>query len=169
MDTKTEREEFLRLIQQNKGIIIKICHSYCHNRNDRDDLGQEIIYQLWKSGNKFNPDHRFSTWMYRIALNVAITFYRKEQKSTPIIFLPEEEIDMEDKPDGTGELEENIRLLQKFIRELKELDRALILLHLESKNYKEIAEILGITETNVGTRISRVKELLKQKFSNFKS
>jgi RNA polymerase sigma-70 factor (ECF subfamily) len=168
MSTQTDSEEFLQLIQENKRIIFKICNSYCHNKNDREDLAQEIIYQLWKSGNSFNADHKFSTWMYRIALNTAISFYRKEQQSKPFISFAEHVIDIEDKDDGSEHVETNINLLQKFMNELKELDRALMILYLEEKSYGEIAEILGITETNVATKISRTKEKLKQKFLSSK-
>lgn len=163
MNTKTDKEAFLGLVLKNRGIIIKICNSYCPNKNEREDLAQEITYQLWRSGKSFQPGQTFSTWMYRIALNVAISFYRK-QRTGPQLSFPGGTIETGESP-GTDELEENIRLLQKFINELKELDRALMLLYLESKNYKEIAEIAGITETNVATRISRAKEILKQKFA----
>ncbi len=108
-----------------------------------------------------------STWMYRVALNVAISFYRKK-KNGSVISIRENDMDLPDKTHGTDELEENIAQLQQFISELKELDRALMLLYLEAKPYQEIAEILGISETNVATKISRIKETLKQKFSNLK-
>ena len=165
MDTLTAREEFLRLILHNKGIIIKICYSYCPDKNDREDLAQEIIYQLWKSGKNFDPGYSFTTWMYRIALNVAISHYRKGKQAEQLISFPEKSIDIADKRDGGDEMEEQTRLLQQFIHELKELDRALILLYLESKTYREIADILGISETNTATRISRIKDKLKQRFS----
>src|SRR6266850_421769 len=74
-------EAFVRLIRNNKGILYKICHSYCRSRDDREDLMQEMIYQLWRSGNQFDANYKFSTWMYRIALNVAISFYRKQTRS----------------------------------------------------------------------------------------
>jgi RNA polymerase sigma factor (sigma-70 family) len=163
MTITTADRDFVRLVGQHKGIIVKICHSYCYNRNERDDLAQEITYQLWKSWKHYQPGHSFSTWMYRVALNVAISFYRKEKRSVPVVAI-DEETDMAD-PDQGNQQEENIRLLQSFIRELKELDRALILLYLESKPHKEIAEILGISETNVATKIARIRETLKQKFS----
>jgi RNA polymerase sigma factor (sigma-70 family) len=167
MDTAADKKEFLQLIQDNQRIIFKICNSYCSNANDREDLGQEIVYQLWKSGKSFDADHKFSTWMYRVALNVAISFYRKKITS-PVISFTENDIDLPDKTSGADELEENIDHLQKFIAAMKELDRALMLLYLEAKPYQEIAEILGISETNVATKISRIKEGLKQKFSNLK-
>jgi len=86
MDQSPDKEAFLRLVEENKRIIFKICNAYCRNRNDREDLAQEIVYQLWKSGNSFNTEQRFSTWMYRVALNVAISFYRKEKKYLPALF-----------------------------------------------------------------------------------
>ena len=162
-----DEEEFLRLIQDNKGILFKICHSYCRNKNDREDLAQEMIYQLWRSGHQFNADHKFSTWMYRIALNVAISFYRKERRAGLRLSLAGDLhlLELEDRPDGSAEVEEKIDRLQQFIRELGELDKALMILYLEEKSYREIAEILGITETNVATKLSRIKGGLKQKFS----
>ena len=165
MNTAPGKEEFLRLIEGNKGIIFKICNSYCANVDDREDLAQEIIYQLWRSGNNFSAEYKFSTWMYRVALNTAISFYRKEKNKTDKLPLAENVYEIADKDEGAGKMEENISLLQQFINELKELDRALMILYLEDKSYKEIADILGITETNVATKISRIKENLKQKFS----
>ena len=103
--------------------------------------------------------------MYRVALNVAITFYRKTKTGEAIIQLAEPDTEIEDRKEDTVEMENNMDTLQQFINELKELDKALIILYLEEKSYREIAEILGITETNVATRISRIKDKLKQKFS----
>ena len=159
------KDEFLKRIDEHKLIIYKICNSYCKNRYDRDDLAQEITYHLWKSYNHFNGAVKFSTWMYRVALNVAITFYRKTKTGEAIIKLTEPDIEIEDKKEDTAVMEKNIDLLQQFINELKELDKALMILYLEEKSYSEIAEILGITETNVATRINRIKDKLKQKFS----
>jgi RNA polymerase sigma factor (sigma-70 family) len=167
-------EEFLRRIQDNKRILWKICHSYCRSKDDREDLAQEMIYQLWKSGHRFDADHKFTTWMYRIALNVAISFYRKERRAGVRLSLDGElhlwdlEDRLEDRPDDSAVVESTIDLLQRFIRELGELDKALMILYLEEKSYREIAEILGITETNVATKLSRIKAGLKQKFSLIK-
>ena len=152
-------------MREHSVIIYKICNSYCKNVSNRDDLAQEITYQLWKSYNHFNGTVKFSTWMYRVALNVAITFYRKTKTGEAIIQLAEPNTEIEDKKVDTAELEKNINTLQQFINELKELDKALMILYLEEKSYREIAEILGITESNVATRISRIKDKLKQKFS----
>jgi len=157
-------EEFLQLIRANRGILYKICNAYCKNNSDREDLAQEMIYQLWKSGKSFDAANTFSTWMYRVALNVAISFYRK-QKHAPLAAIGEELEHIEDSTAASTQTEENIKLLQLFIGELKELDRALMLLYLEAKSYSEIADIIGITPTNVATKISRIKEKLKQKFA----
>lgn len=164
METTADRDNFLQMIQENKGIIIKICNSYCKTSNDREDLAQEIIYHLWKSGKSFNQDYKFSTWMYRIALNVAISFYRREKKTIPLLPISEFHINIEEAPCNNEETERNIQLLQRLITEMKELDKALLLLWFESKSYADISEILGITETNVATKLSRIKDRLKQQF-----
>jgi RNA polymerase sigma-70 factor (ECF subfamily) len=163
MKSADKSELFLSVINANKGIIYKVANSYCKNAENRNDLVQEIIIQLWKSFDNYKEQYERSTWMYRIALNVAISFYRRDKKdlSAP---LTESIIAMvhEEEP---GELEENVRMLYQFINELDELNKALMLLFLESKSHKEMAEVLGITETNVATKISRIKEKLKKKFS----
>jgi RNA polymerase sigma-70 factor (ECF subfamily) len=163
MTPSKEDNVFLSVIEQHKGIIYKIANSYCRNTEDRKDLIQEIIYQLWRSFGRYNDQYKYSTWLYRIALNVAISFYRKDSKRTgraseltaDIIVIAEE------KEDPGPQL----RLLQRFISELPELDRAIMILYLEEKNYKEIADILGLTETNIATKINRIKTKLKGKFS----
>ncbi len=161
------KDYFLHVIDENKGIIIKICNSYCNNKSDREDLAQEIIYTLWKGGKTFNPDFKFSTWMYRVALNVAISFYRSNKKLKNNISLAEADVEIEDETLHSLP-EENFSLLQNEIASLRELDKALIILYFEEKSYKEIAEIIGITETNVATKLSRIKEKLKQNIINTK-
>ena len=156
---------FLTLIEANKRIIFKICNSYCRNADDREDLAQEIIYQLWKSWSSFNTDYKLSTWMYRVALNVAISFYRKEQKTTPTVLMGDHLIEIADENLDEG-LEANLTVLQQFINELNPLDKALVILYLEEKSHKEMAEIIGISSTNVATKISRIKDQLRQKFSS---
>ena len=164
MSPISNKADFLQLIEQNKGIIYKVSRSYGKNEEDREDLFQEIVIQLWGAFDRYNDQYKLSTWMYRIALNVAISFYRKARRriesESP---LTENMAEIADSEDST-ELETNVNLLQQFINELKELDKALMILYLESKSYKEMAEILGITETNVATKISRIKDQLKQKF-----
>ena len=162
------KDDFIKLISENEGIIIKICNSYCNNKTDREDLAQEIIYTLWKGAKTFNPDFKFSTWMYRVALNVAISFYRVNKKLKNNISFTETDIEIEDKIFDCTTSEENLNLLQQQIADLKEFDKALIILYFEEKSYKEIAEIIGITETNVATKVSRIKEKLKQDITNAK-
>lgn len=163
MRSTDKSEQFLAVVNSNKGIIYKIANSYCKNSDNRNDLVQEIIIQLWKSFDNYNEQYEHSTWMYRIALNVAISFYRKTKRdlSTPLT----ENIIEIIKEEDSGELEENVRLLYQFINELDKLNKALMLLYLDNKTHKEMAEVLGITETNVATKIGRIKEKLKIKFS----
>ena len=170
MDPNHNEKAFLQLIRDNKGILFKISNSYCRSKDDREDLMQEIIYQLWKSGGTFDVSRKFSTWMYRIALNVAISFYRKEARSG-IRLAPGVDLhlmELEDRPDGDEEAGERIALLQRCISELGRLDKALMILYLEERPYREIAEILGMTETNVATKLSRIKDRLRQQFNTFK-
>jgi RNA polymerase sigma factor (sigma-70 family) len=159
--------DFLRLIEEHKRILYKIANSYCRDAGDREDLIQEMIFQLWRSGERFDDHHKFSTWMYRIALNVAISFYRKAGRGGLRVEL-DADLDLADPGDGGGELSERVALLQRFIGELGELDKALMILYLEERPYREIAEILGMTETNVATKLSRIKDRLRQQFNTLK-
>jgi len=161
----TNKETFLRLLEEHKGIIIKICNAYCQAKDDKEDLSQEIVYNLWKAFANYTPDHKFSTWLYRVALNVAISYYRKEKRS--LQYTPYDENLIVFSEEGYNkELEGNLLLLQQFIFELKEIDKSIMLLYLDDKSYHEIAEITGISETNVATKINRIKTNLKAKFSN---
>lgn len=165
MDLTKKEEAFLLIIESNKGIIYKVVNLYCKDFEDRKDLVQEIILQLWKSFHRYNQQFKHSTRIYKIALNIAISFYRKRITRRKISDPITESIFNLIEPQETNELETNLSLLQQFISELKELDRALMLLFLEEKSYREISEIIGITETNIGAKIFRIKEALKIKFS----
>ncbi len=166
MTPQTEKDKFLALILENKKVIYKICHSYCKNPADREDLAQEIIIQLWKSSGRYDKQYKLSTWIYRIALNVAISFYRSEtRRKQDTAALDENIIDMVEDEPAPDELEDDIQLLYGFIDKLDELNKALILLYLDNHNYKEISYILGITETNVATKINRIKQKLKKDFA----
>ena len=165
MDLKNKNNLFISVIESHKGILYKIANSYCKDSEDRNDLIQEIIIQLWKSFENYNDQYKYSTWIYRIALNVAISFYRKENRRKEIANPITDSILNFAETSSTNDAENNINLLQQFISQLKELDKAIMLLYLEEKNHKEIAEIIGISETNVATKISRIKTSLKQKFS----
>lgn len=157
---------FLSVIESNKGIIYKIANSYCKDKEDRNDLVQEIILKLWQAFDEYNDEYKHSTWIYRIALNAAISNYRKEKvREKHLTSIATNFIEFKGSID-TSETEHKYVLLEKFIGQLKELEKALILLFLEEKSYREIAEILGISESNVGTKMGRIKKILKDKFSN---
>lgn len=168
----TKKEKFIRVIDEHKRIIYKIVNSYCPQREDRKDLEQEIIIQLWNAFDSYNPQYKFTTWMYRIALNTAISFYRKEKKwyQRNDFFNDESVFRLEDGNTGEDlELSANVKLLQGFIQKLKELDKAIMLLYLEENSYEEIADILGISATNVGTKIGRIKIKIKKEFDKINS
>ncbi|GAB4021742.1 sigma-70 family RNA polymerase sigma factor [Spirosoma migulaei] len=169
MQATDQAERFLVVLQTHKGIIYKVAHSYCADAEDRKDLVQDIIVQLWKSFNTYSDQYKYSTWIYRIALNVAISVYRKETRRKPLSQpLSDSILTLVELP-VANEGEENLGLLQQFITELKELDKALLLLYLDEKSHREIAEIMGMSETNVSTRIGRIKTVLRQKFSTIKA
>lgn len=161
-----EKDNFISVIKDNQRLIYKICYSYCSNQENRKDLQQEILLQLWSSFSKFDGRVKISTWIYRIALNTAISFYRKDCKhSEKSDYLDESIISISNLEKET-EKDENISILFHFIEQLNELDKALILLYLDDNKYYEIADILGISETNVATKVSRIKTRLKTQFSN---
>jgi RNA polymerase sigma factor (sigma-70 family) len=156
------QERFQTLIEEHKKILYKVCNAYCRNRDDRDDLAQEITLQLWRSFRTFDARCRFSTWMYRIALNVAISFYRREStRARPLLSI--DVCLLEESPD-TADRPEELLLLYQFIEGLDPLNKGLLLLYLEGYSYREIADVLGLRETNVATKISRWKQAMKQQF-----
>ena len=164
-----EKEKiFLSVLQGHKGIIYKVANTYCFDESDRDDLIQEITLQIWLSLEKFNKQYKWSTWIYRIALNTSISFYRKNKirKENTVDLRPVIELQRTDDEDLENE---DVILLKKFIRELREIDRALILLHLEGLTSKEIAQIINSSQTNVTTKISRIKKKLALNFKEHKS
>ena len=156
------QESFQALVEEHKRILYKVCHSYCRNRDDWEDLAQEIIVQLWRSFPSFDPQYRFSTWMYRTSLNVAISFYRRERTRAHYLADGEEILEVaDDAASHTGD----VRLLYRFIEGLDPLHKALVLLYLDGHSYREIADVLGITETNVATKIGRLKQKMKQELT----
>ncbi|MFT3746895.1 MAG: sigma-70 family RNA polymerase sigma factor [Agriterribacter sp.] len=159
-----KEDKFISVIDTHKAILYKVANAYCKSTEDRKDLIQEMIFQLWRSFEKYNAAYQYSTWIYRIALNVAISFYRKN-KPLPLTLPIDERILNIREPEPGLDNNNQLRLLNTFIAELKDLDKALILLYLEERSYKEIADIMGISETNAGTRIGRIKQFLKQKFN----
>jgi len=158
------KENFIATIKDNQNLIYKVCYTYCYNIDLRKDLEQEILLQLWRSFSNFDGRVKVSTWMYRIALNTAISFLRNDKKfenqklsfDESIITFPTNEYEIEQ--------DENVSLLYEFINQLNELDKALILLYLDNFKYKEISAVLGITESNVATKMQRIKNNLKSQF-----
>lgn len=157
-------KDFLELIKQNEGILYKISNLYADSELDREDLRQEMIYQLWRSFKSFKGKSKFQTWMYRVALNTALVYINQKKKRIQQSEIKEEIHGKADEIDTSNE--KKIELLYKAIKKLKDLDRAIVALHLDGKNYTEIAELVGITETNVGTKLGRIRLKLKKLLKN---
>ena len=158
-----DKEQYITIINQHRSLIYKVCHSFCPDPDNRKDLEQEILIKIWNGLKKFDGRVKLSTWIYRIALNTAISFYRSDKKQSRR-FSAELAFCLQDTSDEDMEYRHNVELLYSFIDELKELDKAVILLYLDNIKYAEISSILGITETNVATKINRIKKQLKEKF-----
>lgn len=158
---KTTEEQFVTLLEENQNIVHKICRLYTNNRDQHNDLFQEITIQLWRAFPKFRGDSKFSTWMYRVGLNTAITLYRKSKRTVQtqdfdsVMFrISSEEYD--------DTVEQQLKLMYSAVKELNDIDKALVFLYLEDKNYSEISETLGITEVNARVKMNRVKKKLKK-------
>lgn len=155
---------FETLIQEHRGILYKVCRAYAHTADDREDLAQEITVQLWRAFTGFDERQRFSTWMYRIALNVAISFSRREQTRHRHALASEEPLLTVAAPMEAPS--EEVALLYRFIDGLEPLSKALILLYLDGHSHTETGEVLGLTATNVATRLSRLKDAMKREFNS---
>jgi len=149
-------KSFIELIQQNERLIYKVCSVYISKEFPIEDLYQEVVYNLWKSFPKFRNECSVSTWMYRIALNTCITGMRKELKSPQRVSI----LDLSDYLPAPESMEENIKEMYKLIYNLTTLERAIILLYFEEKTYQEIADITGLTLSNIAVKIKRIKEKL---------
>lgn len=157
----TSKEKiFAESINQNQGIIHKVCRIYTDDSFAHEDLFQEIVLQLWKSYDSFKGDSKFSTWMYRVGLNTAITYIRKKSKTNYTTLEDHHQHALIN--ENNEEHQEKLELLYMAIKYLNDVERALVLLYLEDSNYKEIAETLGITEVNARVKMNRVKTKLKE-------
>ena len=154
-----KEEDFAQVIKDNEGVIFKITTIYTNNEQDQKDLYQDIVYQLWKSFDSFRNESKISTWMYRVALNTAIRQLQKNKKRP--LRVPIDQVVLKQTAHYDKEFEHRLKLLYQLIGQLNVLEKGLILLLLEGKKYDEIAEITGLTASNVGTRISRIKTKLK--------
>lgn len=155
---------FIKGISENIGIIHKVCNIYCNNPEEKKDMMQEITLQLWKSFPNFKEKAKFSTWMYRIALNTAITNIRKSKTSPILEALSEKQYEIIEREDVPS-LDEDINKLYKAIARLNEIEKAIILLYLEKKTYSDIGLITGLSEKNISVKIVRIKDKLKKMLS----
>jgi len=158
--TKDLEHSFVDQLEKHQNIVHKVCRLYTNNQDAHNDLFQEITIQLWKAYPKFRGDSKFSTWMYRVGLNTAITLYRKGKRSIKtqnmddVLFRVKSE-----EYDDTEE--QQLKLLYKAVHQLNDIEKALVFLYLEDKNYREISETMGITEVNARVKMNRVKTKLR--------
>lgn len=155
-----DEKNFISLINDHQGLIHKVCIMYENDPDVRDDLFQEIVLQLWKSLPSFRGEAKITTWMYRIALNTAISGLRKQSRRVKTEDLHDLHLNITDS--GGVDLEEDFQKLQGAIRRLPEIERAMIMMALEEISYEEIAETIGITQNNVRVRMNRIREKLKK-------
>ena len=158
---KEAETSFLENLNQNMGIVHQVCHTYFRrDAMEREDVFQDIMYQLWKSYPQFKGESKFSTWMYKVALNTAITHIRRKTRAPQNAELTESVAVAPHINEHMSRVEE-VHLLHEAIAALSDIDKAIILLHLEDQNYDEIASITGLTKTNVSVRLVRIKRALK--------
>jgi RNA polymerase sigma-70 factor, ECF subfamily len=153
--------EFVQLIRANNGLILKVCNLYAATVQDRQDLYQEIVVQLWRAIPGFRKESKLTTWMYRVALNTAISDYRKQQRTiaTADIDLFTKEIP---DPAEYADKEEKLKSLYAAISYLPEIEKAIVMLYLDDKPYEEMEDILGINQNNLRVKMNRIKEKLRQ-------
>lgn len=156
-------KEFIDLLNRHQNIIHKICNVYMPTERDRQDLFQEITLQAWKASANFRGEARFSTWLYRVALNTAISFYRKEKKRV-VTHLTEH---IPEISDAYNPIEEQVQAMYRAIAGLSRIDKALVMLYLEDYSYKQIGEVLGITANNVAVKMNRIKTKLKEESGKY--
>lgn len=156
----TQKEkEFSQLIQENQGLIIKVSRLYTHSLEDEQDLFQEIVLQLWRSYDTFKGQSKISTWMYRVALNTAITIFRKKKKSVETDEL--QDFHHQSYLEDDDEKQHQVSLLYKNIKLLPKIERAIVTMYLDDLPYRDIAENLGISEVNARVKMNRLKKVLK--------
>lgn len=157
---KELEHRFVTNLEKHQNIVHKICRIYTNDQDSHNDLFQEITIQLWKAFPKFRGDAKFSTWMYRVALNTAITLYRKSKRDIKTQDI--DTVSFRIKADEyNDETEQQLKLMYTAVKELNDIDKALVFLYLEDQSYREISETLGITEVNARVKMNRVKTKLK--------
>jgi RNA polymerase sigma-70 factor (ECF subfamily) len=163
MKTPSNKIDISIIIEENRNLIYKIVNSYCSDISEQGDLIQEIIFQLLKSYDSFDHNVKVTTWMYRVAFNVAISHNRKlRTREKHILAMPSKLVVVVD--EETNEYDEKIKQLRAFIQEFDPLNKAIVIMYLDGNSHKEISEAMGISVSNVGTKINRIKKQLKKKF-----
>ena len=157
---KELEHSFVEQLEENQNIVHKVCRLYTNNYDAHNDLFQEITIQLWKAYPKFRGDSKFSTWMYRVALNTAITLYRKGKRNIQTQEIDQIQFKLKSEVYDDTE-EQQLKLLYNAVQQLNDIEKALVFLYLEDKNYREISETMGITEVNARVKMNRVKTKLK--------
>ena len=160
MPNNTKEQIFSKLIKDNQGLIVKVSRLYTNSLEDEQDLFQEIVLQLWRSYDTFKGDSKISTWMYRVALNTAITLFRKKTKSPQTDEIKDFQYSFY--AEVEDDKKEQISLLYKVIKMLPNIERAIVTMYLDDLPYKDIAENLGITEVNARVKMNRLKKTLKE-------
>ncbi|MCG8331157.1 MAG: sigma-70 family RNA polymerase sigma factor [Chitinophagales bacterium] len=155
-----KKQNFIQIINENRGAIRSLCKIYYGSNEDQKDAFQDVILQLWKSFDTFRGESEISTWIYRVSLNTILSKIKREKKSVRV-----EPIDVHHFHLSNAKADDHVELLFMIIQSLKDIDKAIVVLHLEGYQNKEIAEILNISPTNVSTRFNRVKSQLKMKFN----
>ena len=161
MQDNTQEATFLQLVKEHQKMIHKVCNLYCHSAHEREDLFQEIVVQLWKGYPKFRGDAKFSTWLYRVALNTAISGLRKKEKNIAYVDPSALPTALQNLNDNNPE-QEQLQQLYEAIRKLGEIDRAVVMLYLEDRSYEEMEEVLGISQNNLRVKMNRIKEKLRK-------
>jgi RNA polymerase sigma-70 factor (ECF subfamily) len=168
MPKSIDKEKFIQILNENKLVLYKVINIYCKESEDRKDLEQEIIIQLWKSFESYNSQFKLSTWIYKIAMNVSISFYRNNfNRKTRTSPLGESIFQVAELQNDSFLVKEERKFLNEFISQLDEFNKEIIILYLENYSYKKIAEMVGISESNVGTKINRLKIKLKENYVKF--
>ena len=157
---KEIQHNFVELLEKHQNIVHKVCRLYTNNYDAHNDLFQEISIQLWKAYPKFRGDSKFSTWMYRVALNTAITLYRKSKRTVNTTEFDTVQFKIKSEDYDNTE-EEQLKLLYKAVHQLNDIEKALVFLYLEDKSYREISETMGISEVNARVKMNRVKTKIR--------
>ncbi|MBT8280494.1 MAG: sigma-70 family RNA polymerase sigma factor [Muriicola sp.] len=158
-----KEDQFIKIIREHQGLIFKVSAMYTNDKQDQKDLYQEIVFQLWKSFDSFGQQSKISTWMYRVALNTAIKQLRSKKRQPRVTSL--QTIDLPGMDGSNDLMEDRLRRLHREIERLGVLERGIILLALEGRKYEEIAEITGLSVSNVGTRMARIRTKLKSELT----